>query len=138
MCVFVHTTSQQSTAAGLDHLKPSNAQAHLWNVLPHDVIRSVLEKLPFKDALTCRSLSSSWASAVQASVPIELVIPANRRNLGAKLRRLQQAASQASSTVSDLQSYTFKLREPISVNDCSSLLRSLSKQVNTALYLSCE
>lgn len=106
-------------------LQAQTTQAHLWNALPPDVITSILERLSFRDAWTCCSLSSCWAS-VRASVPIEIVIPAARQNLRAKLRRLQQFAP---SSLPGHRLYTFKLKALISVTDCSSLLRSLTKQV---------
>lgn len=108
-------------------------QAHLWNVLPPDVIQSVLHRLPFRDAWTCRSLSCCWASAVRASVAVEVVIPAQRQNLAAKLQRLRRPASSTTRTLSNHQVYTFKLKDPMSVSDCSSLLRSLTKQVRPCL-----
>lgn len=114
---------------------PNTPQAHLWNVLPQDVLRSVLDKMPFRDALRCRSLSRSWASAVQGSVPVELVIPAKRHNLAAKVRRLQQVASQSPDIVPSQRRYTFKLTEPSLLTDCSSLLKSLTKQVSSAVSL---
>ena len=114
-------------------VQAQTTQAHLWNVLPPDVIQSVLHRLPFRDAWACRSLSCCWASAVRASVAVEVVIPAQRQNLTAKLRRLQQTASSTTRTLPNHQVYTFKLKDPMSVSDCSSLLRSLTKQVRPCL-----
>ncbi|KAL3131566.1 hypothetical protein ABBQ38_007867 [Trebouxia sp. C0009 RCD-2024] len=102
------------------------AEAHLWNLLPPDVTKSVLERLSFEDAWNCRGLSSCWASAVRGSVPVEVVIPAKRQNLRAKLQRLQTIAS--STTSPNQRMYTFKLKGLVSVTDCSSLLTSLTKQ----------
>ena len=45
---------------------------------------------------------------------------------------------QSSSTLPDQRSYTFKLVEVTSVADCGSLLRSLTKEVDTALYFTCK
>lgn len=126
------TTGQQHAQA------PDMPQAHVWNVLPQDVVRSVLDRLSFKDAMHCRTLCRSWASAVQASVPIEVVIPAKRQSLSAKVRRLQQIASQSSQTAVGQRKYTFQLTEPSLVTDCSSLLKCLTKQVNSALSLNCQ
>ena len=102
-------------------------QVHLWNLLPPDVVKDVLQWLPFRHAWKCRNLSSCWASAVRASVPVEVVIPAKRQNLRAKLQRLQKLAS--STTSPNQRIYTFKLKDLVSVTECSSLLTCLTKQV---------
>ena len=106
--------------------RPGTTQAHLWNALPPDVIKFVLKKLPFQDAWTCRTLSSCWALAVRTSVPVEVVIPVEPQNLGAKVRRLQQTVS-----LPGPRSYTFKLEGLLSVPDCNSLLDSLTVQVSS-------
>ena len=111
-------------------------QVHLWNALPPNVLQCVLQKLLLRDAWMCRNLSICWASAVRATVPVDLVIPATCQNLIAKVRRVQRVA-QASSTVLHHRIYTFNLTEKMSVTACSNVLRSLTKQVNRALYQRC-
>ncbi|KAL3136110.1 hypothetical protein ABBQ32_007131 [Trebouxia sp. C0010 RCD-2024] len=106
-------------------MQQNHAEAHLWDLLPPDIIKPILQRLPFRDAWKCRTLNSCWASVVRASFPVELVIPVKRQNLAAKIRRLQRTASQSSTT---LPHYTFKLAGLVSVTNCSSLLTSLVKQ----------
>ena len=111
-------------------MQAQTTQAHLWNLLPPDVTKDVLHRLPFRHAWKCRSLSSCWASAVRASVPVEVVIPAKRQTLRAKLQRLQKSTW---STSPSQRIYTFKLDNLVSVTECSRLLRSLTKQVRPML-----
>ena len=100
----------------------------MWNMVPPHVLEHVLEKLPFRDALRCRGLSSCWASAVQASIPLEFVIcQAPKPRSQNKASEENDLDMQSSRTVSDHRVNTFKLMKLIPVQECSSLLRSLTK-----------
>ncbi|KAL3131564.1 hypothetical protein ABBQ38_007865 [Trebouxia sp. C0009 RCD-2024] len=122
-CILLQCRWPQSASKG--PMRQGITEAHRWNTLPPDIIKSVLERLSFRDACNCRNLSSCWASVVRASVPVELVIPAKRWNLKAKVRRLQQTAF--STALRGHWSYTFVLAGVVSVTECSSLLLSLVK-----------
>lgn len=117
--------------------KPSDlSQEPLWNMVPQDILKQILERLPFRDALTCRRLSSCWASAVQASVSVEFVIPAKPQSLEGKIRRLQKTTSTPQLSCSDHRIYTFKLMGVISVQKCTGLLGALTQLVHKQSSLS--
>ena len=115
----------------------SNSQVSLWNILPQDVVESVLRKLSVRDSWACRSVSSCWASAVRSAVEFECVVHVQPRQLRSKLQALQQASRRRprqGRRVLD-RSYTLQLSEPMSVVSCAELLISLMTKVSQPLLI---
>ncbi|DBA77938.1 TPA: hypothetical protein ACH3X2_008359 [Trebouxia sp. C0005] len=105
----------------------SAAQLSLWNILPQDVIESILRKLSIRDSWACRNISSCWASAVRSAIEFECLIHVQPRQLRSKLQALQQASrrcSQQAQPVFD-RSYTLQLSKSMDVVSCAELLTSL-------------
>ncbi|DBA98708.1 TPA: hypothetical protein ACH3X1_014481 [Trebouxia sp. C0004] len=105
----------------------SDAQVSMWNILPQDVVESILRKLSVRDSWACRGVSSCWASAVRSAIEFECVVHVQPRQLRSKLQALQQASRrcpQQGQPVLD-RSYTLQLSQPICVVSCAELLTSL-------------
>lgn len=109
------------------------AQAHVWNAIPQDVLQAILGKLLVKDTCVCRTVSRCWASAVEVALPTELVVSTNPKNLRCKVQKMQQIWRQFPNKPAAKRMHTFQLTEAVSIRDCSNLLRSLMKQVSRTL-----
>lgn len=114
-----------------------NLQLSLWNILPQDVIESILRKLSIRDSWACRNISSCWASAVRSAIEFECLIHVQPRQLRSKLQALQQASrrcSQQAQPVFD-RSYTLQLSKSMDVVSCAELLTSLMTKVSQPLLV---
>ncbi len=115
----------------------SNSQVSLWNILPQDVVESILRKLSVRDSWACLGVSSCWASAVRSAIEFECVVHVQPRQLRSKLQALQQASRrclQQGRPVLD-RLYTLQLTESMSVVSCAELLTSLMTKVSHPLLV---
>lgn len=115
----------------------SMSQVSLWNLLPQDVIKSVLRKLSVRDSWTCLGVSSCWAFAVRSAIMFECVVHVQPRQLRFKLHALQQALKGCPQQGWPLLDhfYTLQLSESISVDSCADLLTSLMTMVSQPLLV---
>ena len=79
----------------------SNSQVSLWNLLPQDVIKSVLRKLSVRDSWTCLGVSSCWAFAVRSAIVFDCVVHVQPRQLRSKLHAasLERVPSARAATI---------------------------------------